>query len=236
MDKEVFNMLHTIDYNEHTDRFQALFIHGTSSAALRQILENGLTQPNFDTVVAEVIFAAPWLEGIVNDNIDIIRGGNLGINARVFENDVIFATWLANWSGLRAVRSEIDRVIEHGGELYTVTWNRIANLAANHGLDAPPLRFPNAQTAVVLFKVDFDLEMRYEPSLRAKYRFLETMSQLISRKSLQIYKDIHEVKFLEPLPSEMIVFHGTVEEVADQLSKDLLSPSALAALVGNRRN
>lgn len=223
--------MYAIDYNIETSRFQALFCHGTSSESVNSILQNGIVRPNYDAVIDQFLTQNAQANNIINNNRDIIANGPLGLTERIREDDVVFATWFANQVGLQMLRDEIGPIARHGGEIYSRTWTAISALLRANDIAAPAFKHPTATAAVIFFQVPFDLLMQEIPYPRSKYEFIEELSWNLYDGTVEPYRCIMEVKFLDNLPVNHILWHGSFEDAASQLSQNLISPAAYQALL-----
>jgi len=218
--------LYSIDYDEKAGSFQALFCHGTSSESLPGILQNGIVRPDYEVVAELVMATAPHL----SQHLHLIEGvadGPLGITARRREQDVEFATWFGNRAGAKNLIDEISRVVRHGGEVFAETWRALSIKAAEYDFDPPAARFPNATARVVLFRVPFELCTRFEVQPRTFGNFIKELSWSVFDDELGAYKILTEVKFLDQLPPNMIVWHGEPEDALTLIEEELVSPLAL---------
>lgn len=223
--------MYTIDYDINTNRFQALFLHGTSSENINSILQNGIVRPAYDNVVDLFLTGNAQIDDLINQNINKIMNGPLGVIERSKENDVAFATWFGNQVSLKMLSDEVGRIARHGGEMYARTWTNISALLKENDLAVLPYRYPTAVPTIAFFQVPFDLLMQEIPNPQAKYEFIEELSWALYEGGMEPYKYLMEVKFLNNLPNNRIIWHGSVQEAADQLSSDLISPVARRALL-----
>lgn len=215
---------HTIDFDPLLGRFSALFCHGTSSEHMNAILCRGLVRPDLASVLDTVLASRPDLVRHRDAFEAEMPGRALGIDARRFEGGE-FATWLANRVGIQSLADEIGLIVQHGGEVYRVTWSRLSKVIKAHNRGELPVRFPGAIPRVLLFRVPFDIPMATEESPRTQNAYIIELAQGLA-EDVANPGDIREVRFTEPLPPDRIIWHGNVEQALDAIETTPLSPRA----------
>ncbi len=219
---------YTIDFDPLIGRFNALFCHGTSSNHMDSIMREGLVMPNFASVLDTVLASRPDLLAH-RDVLKVEMGvGALGVEARRDESGE-FATWLANRVGIQILADEIGKIVQHGGEVYRVTWSRLSKVINARRMGELPARFPTATPRVLLFKVPFDIPMTNEETPRTHDNYIVELAQGLVDDSADPSL-IREVRFLEPLTPERIFWHGSMEQALDAIQMAPLSPLAQAEL------
>jgi hypothetical protein len=218
--------MHTIEYNEESEKFELLFAHGTSDAYVQSILHRGVIQPDFHSVLDAVLATAPNIDKRNNAIHDEIIAGPLSIGARQQESDVVFAARLAIPAAISLFAEEGLKVCEHGGEVYADAWKQLSRHL--NGRSELPKRFPGAKPYMILFRVPV------QPAGVPRMKYNEAFwSGTVLSSILKVAGHCHplEVKFLDPLPPSMICWNGSCADALKEIEGDMMSPRAREKLI-----
>ncbi|OWK26128.1 hypothetical protein AJ87_48705 [Rhizobium yanglingense] len=145
---------YTFDFDPASERFFALFCHGTSSENLQQILREGLRRPQLDRILDEVLRERPDLL-LRREFLESIAAQAILSMKRREEEAGIFATWLANPSALWRMTQDIPSIVRHGGEVYAVAWRAISDELRRGQEEELLPRFADASSSAIFFRAPF---------------------------------------------------------------------------------
>lgn len=220
---------YTFDFDPESNQFLALFCHGTSSASVARILEEGIREPRLDQVVDEVLRDRADLLAHREEMERIVNRSQLSMRVRKMETGV-FATWLANTWALNDMSDDMPKIIRHGGEVYAVAWRALSEAFERERLGELRPRFPDAAISAIFFQAPFYPGMADEGMFATHNRTLMEYSRNPTADHLKWETYPREVRFMNELPASQILWSGSLREAREILDRQLFSPSARKAL------
>jgi len=228
--------MYAVDFDEKLDRWILSFIHVTTSAYRESISKSGIVKIDLNSAIDSIFERYPkysYCSAGFRRYVADLPLGPAAREAEAFEGKtVVYSTYFLNVPGIEQLLSQSERLVSHGGEVYSTVVGALREYLATLGIAGVfPGIYNETDEDYYIVRYKFPRNYNENVPLTAN-RKIRDLLDLVKVASLRDnLRDILEVQFLRSASPGHIYFRGTREQLFARVQfKEMISPSALERL------